>query len=121
MDVTGLESAFKAIGYQPRRVARHQEDKYRLVRRDAHRRMMEDAYLDRMARARMKRDTVAFKQAKTDLAAWNRLNPDDQIEFQPAQIRSRLRELKATSGERFLKSLSPELRKEAADALRTGG
>lgn len=118
MDITATEAAFKLIGFQPRRVAEFQDKKYRLMARDAHRKDMESAYLDRLARAKVKGDASGAEKARLEIVAWNKRNPDDPIEYSRAQVRARMKALKMMSSERFLRALSPELRKEATAALR---
>jgi hypothetical protein len=79
---------------------------------------MEDAFLDRMARARVAGDPEAERAAKKAVDDWNRRNPDDQIRYSRTQVITRVKAIKAMSRERFLKSMPPELREEAAKATK---
>jgi hypothetical protein len=115
------ESIFKAIGFNPTRVAQFNEQKYSILERDAYRKKMEGAYMDRMARAAMKGDAAGVQESKSQIAAWNKTNPESLIKWTHAQLRQRVKSLKLTNSERFLKALSPELRKEAAAAFGAGG
>jgi hypothetical protein len=117
MKVSTLEAMGKTIGFQPARVGRVQEDKFRLMRRDAHRRAMESAMLNRMARAAVKDDGPGVQAARKEIASWNQRNPEDPIHWTRAQLKQRIRALRMMGNERFLRSMSPELRAEAARAL----
>jgi hypothetical protein len=117
MKVSTLEALGKTIGFQPARVGRVQEDKFRLMRRDAHRRAMEAAMLNRMARAAVKDDGPGVQAARKEIASWNQRNPEDPIHWTRAQLKQRIRALRMMGNERFLRSMSPELRAEAARAL----
>jgi hypothetical protein len=118
MDVDPWEAIGKMAGFQPTRVATLQDAKFRFLQRDAFRRKMEDTLLNRIARARVAGKADAFREAQQAIKDWNRTNPGDPIEYSRAQIRQRVKMLKMAGDERFLRSVSPELRNEAAGALR---
>jgi N12 class adenine-specific DNA methylase len=115
------ESIFKAIGFNPVRVAQFNEQKYSILERDTYRKKMESAYMDHMARAALKGDAAGVQAAKEQIAGWNKTNPETPIKWTHAQLRQRVKSLKLTSSARFLKALSPELRQEAAAAFGAGG
>jgi N12 class adenine-specific DNA methylase len=115
--VSRTEAAFKFLGFNPTRVAQFNEQKYSILERDSLRKKMEQTYMGNMAQAAVKRDQAGVAKAQRDIADWNRTNPDTPIEWKPAQLRARIRALKLTNSERFLKALSPELRQEAAAAF----
>jgi hypothetical protein len=117
MPISWTEAGFKAIGFQPRRVAQYQQQKWSLQKRATLQRTMEDAFLDRMARARVAGDDAAYQAARAQVRDWNARNPSDRIEYTRGQILSRVKGIKAMSQDRFLKSLPPELRKEAMGAF----
>jgi hypothetical protein len=50
------------------------------------------------------------RSAKDQLAKWNADNPRSRISIQRAQIARRAKELRAGRGERFIRSVPPELR-----------
>ena len=79
---------------------------------------MEDTLFNRMARARVAGKSDEFKQAQQAVKDWNRKNPNDPIEYTRTQIRQRVKMLKMAGDKRFLRTVSPELREEAAGALR---
>jgi hypothetical protein len=115
------EAIFKAIGFNPVRVAQFNEAKYSILERDAYRKKMEQTYMDRMAQAAVKGDAAGVQEAKRQIAQWNSTNPTDLIKWTHGQLAARVRALKLTSSQRFLKALSPELRQEAAAAFGAGG
>jgi hypothetical protein len=78
-DVSTLEAVLKSIGLNPTKVARIQEQKWRLMRRDSYRRYMESAMANRLARAVANGDADAAMRARSEIATWNSRNPDDQI------------------------------------------
>ena len=117
MEVSDLEAWAKVIGFQPARVAKVQDAKFRLMQRDAHRRSMETAMLNRMARASVKGDMAGVTKARREIEAWNKKNPNDPIQWTRQQLRSRVQALQMMGNERFLRAMSPELRAEAARAL----
>jgi N12 class adenine-specific DNA methylase len=118
MPVGIADSLFKTIGFQPRSVAEYQNAKWRLQKRAALQRTMEDSFLDRMARARVAGDAEAERAAKKSVDDWNKRNPQDTIAYTRSQIIKRVQAIKAMSRERFLKSMPPELRREAAEATK---
>jgi hypothetical protein len=119
-DVSPIEGMLKATGINPTRVARLQETKWRLMRRDAYRTQMESAMANRLARALADRDREAAAEARQEIRDWNRRNPSDKIVITRGQIRQRMKTLRLLGNERFLRSMSPELRAEAARALAGG-
>jgi len=118
MPVGAADAWFKVAGFQPRKVAEYQQAKWQMQKRAGLQRTMEDAFLDRMARARVAGDSEAERAARKAVDDWNRRNPDDQIRYSRTQVITRVKAIKAMSRERFLKSMPPELRDEAAKATR---
>jgi hypothetical protein len=116
MPVGAADAWFKVVGFQPRKVAEYQQAKWQMQKRAGLQRTMEDAFLDRMARARVAGDQEAFAAARKEVQDWNERNPNDQIRYRHSQITTRVRAIRAMSRERFLKSMPPELREEAAKA-----
>jgi hypothetical protein len=118
MPVGAADAWFKVAGFQPRKVAEYQQAKWQMQKRAGLQRTMEDAFLDRMARARVAGDQAGYQAAQKAVEDWNRRNPDDQIRYSRTQVITRVKAIKAMSRERFLKSMPPELREEAAKATR---
>lgn len=118
MELTALESIGKAMGFQPSRLSRFGEIKADLLERESFNRKREDAILDKIARGKVFGKPEMVRAAQDELNSWNARNPNDKITFKPSQVQSRVRNLRMMGDERFLKTLSPERRKAAAEALK---
>jgi hypothetical protein len=116
-DTTAAEAGFKAIGFQPNRVAR-QSESIGILQQDINlHRLKEDAIADKWARGIADKDSEAVAAAKQDLKDWNEKNPDMRIIISPPQIQRRLREMRKGRDERFIKSAPKELRGQVRKEL----
>ncbi|MFO7189934.1 MAG: PLxRFG domain-containing protein [Pseudomonadota bacterium] len=110
IDTTAADAAWKALGLQPQRVAREskmlqeQRRKIELVR------TVEAEIADRWATGLFEGDQEKVRSARLRLMRWNRDNPEARIRIEPSQIQRRLREMRMSREERFVRSAPRELR-----------
>ena len=114
----GTDAAFKAIGIQPKVVARTQDITFQQQRIVGLARMVETEIVTALAKARIKGDAEAEKEARDRLATWNRRNPTTPIRIKPEQITRAAKNMTTEKTERILKTTPRELRPTLQDAFR---
>lgn len=117
MDATLGEGIGKMLGFQPSSVARESRALGAETERIGAQRTMEAEFADRRAQAVVDSDREALKKVLNDIKEWNERNPQQRIVITGAQISRRVRELKRTREERFLKRVPKEMRNQVRERM----
>ena len=116
--VNEVESAAKAIGFNPKSVA-----DFGTIKRDVaqDQRMVQvkrEEFTSAMADAILSGDNEERLQAMADLRQWNQDNPSLLVVINPSSIMQRVRAAKMEGADRFLKTVSRPMRSAAREELR---
>jgi hypothetical protein len=117
-DITFTDGFFKAIGFNPRRVA-DEGRVARMVGQDV--RMLRDVESDivaKMAEAIAKGNEKKFQDALSEYEDWNEKNPNTPIKITRAQVERRVKEMNTERSVRQLKTIPKEARGAYAEMLR---
>lgn len=117
MDATVGEGVAKMLGFQPSSVARETRALGAEMEQVNAQRVMEAKFADRRAQAIVDGDGKALKQVLADTEAWNERNPKQRIVITGAQITKRVREMKKSREERFLKRVPKEMRGDMRERI----
>lgn len=108
---TDLTDAFvKMIGFHPTKVSAIQRNKRMLQQTINIHRMAEAAIADQWAKGLFEKDKKMILSAKRKLLEWNRNHPNMPIIIKGTQIIRRVRMLRLSARERFLRTTPKELR-----------
>ena len=118
LDTNTGEAILKAAGFQPASVATESRNISIAYQDIAANRTVEAGIADKWARAIFSKDKEGVTAAREELRRWNTNNPDQRIRITGAQIVSRLRAMKASRAQRFIKTAPPELRRGIAADIR---
>jgi hypothetical protein len=116
--ITLTEGLFKAIGFNPRKVA-DEGRVSRMVGQDV--RLLRDVESDivkKMAEAMVKGDSKGYEDAITEYESWNEKNPNTPIKITTEQVRRRAKEMQTERSVRQLKTIPKEARGAYAEMLR---
>ena len=117
LDVDTVDGAMKFLGFQPSDVAR-ESAQIQVARRGVQlAKNVEGDIADQWAHGINDRNAEAVASAQERLAQWNADNPDSRITIESGQIVRRLRELRTSRAERFIKTVPKEMRKEVAGTI----
>ena len=117
MDTDTLDGVMKFLGFQPAAVARKSGQINEVMRSVQLAKNVEVEIADAWARGINDRDQEAVTAARSKLADWNADNPEAPIVISNSQIVGRLRALRATKEDRFLKTVPRELRPGVREAI----
>lgn len=117
MDVGPIDAAAKFIGFQPAEVARESAAMREVQRSTQLARNVESDIAAKWARGLNDKDPEVVKEARQELADWNRRNPDTQLRITMQQVIRRVREMQRSRAERAIRSAPPELRERVREAL----
>ena len=120
IDTTPAEAMLKGIGFQPNNVARVQEASGQVQRTIALVKLREGEIADKWARGIAQDDKALVTDAREDLKAWNRRNPEARIEISMAQLRRRVKSMKQSKTERLAATAPKEIRKRVTEELKAG-
>jgi hypothetical protein len=109
-DTDPLDVAAKAIGFQPPKVAAEQRRAANIQSAIDSAKDAEARIAGRWARGVFEGNAADIAAAKKDLSTWNEKNPRTPIRINESQVARRVREMKATRGERQTKTAPRELR-----------
>jgi hypothetical protein len=120
MDVNPLEAATKLVGFNPQRLAAEGR-RIREIRYD------ENIVNARAAEIRetwalgiVRGDPVAIRRAQDMLRQWNEQNPSMRIRVRPQDVLRRVRDMRRSRQERFVRSVPSSLRERAREAFEEG-
>lgn len=117
MKADELDGVMKFLGFNPAEIARESQRMGMIRRTEQLAKNVEGDIVERWARGYADREPDAVKEAKEQLAEWNRDNPTTPIRITMRQVRQRAAKMRASRAERFTKSVSPERRAATAAAL----
>jgi len=107
----------KAIGFHPTTVSDVQRSQRQVDGIVQLHRVTEDGIADTWARGIVFKKPEMVEEARQRLRTWNTDNPGHKIVIAPRQITQRVRTLRLTQRERYLKTVPKELRQQAAERL----
>jgi hypothetical protein len=117
MDVDGFDALMKGIGFQPAEIAQESR-KIQMATQNIHlAKTIESEIADKMAQSIVEQDAEKRVKAREALRDWNETNPEARIRIESSQIARRVKELKSTREERFLKRTPKEMRSQVAEVL----
>jgi len=111
MDVDGMDSLMKMIGFQPRDVAANTRFIGENMRDVDTVKRVESEIAEQWADGIRNKDVEESRAARERLQRWNEENPDLPIKITFAQVLRRARQASLTRDERFMKTAPPELRR----------
>lgn len=117
LEVDGVEALAKGLGFQPARVARESRAVSMAQQNVALAKAVEADLADKMATARMEKDSGKYADAMADLREWNAKNPESRIRISSDQIARRVKEMQMGRSERVAKSAPREMRSQVRDAI----
>lgn len=115
--VSADEAALQMIGIGSRSVAHAYEVKGILKQDEAYLKIVEDRIADKWAQAIIDKDPEKANEARAELREHNERNPDAKIRITPAQIQSRVKNLRRTGEQNALRGVAKERRAEARDFI----
>jgi N12 class adenine-specific DNA methylase/tRNA1(Val) A37 N6-methylase TrmN6 len=116
-DVGVIASVAKMLGFQPIEIAQESRKMTEMYQDKGMLTAVSSAIAGRWASAAAAGDNEGVKAAMETLRAWNLNNPDTPIRINPANIRRRVQEIRATRAERFIKSTPKSMRAHAVEEL----
>lgn len=119
LDTDGFDAFVKAIGFQPTDVARVQQAAGEVQRTIDLVKMRETEIADRWARGIFEKDADAVREARAELAEWNRANPEARIAISDSQIVRRVKQMGMTRAQRIEKTSPKEVRAAVKAELQT--
>lgn len=119
MDTTPADAFFKAIGFQPAKLAREQRIINENQQDIALHKVIEDAIALQWAQGIFEKDREKVNEAREQLREWNATNKDLPIRITSQQIIRRVREMQKTREARFVKSAPPEIRRAVRGEMRS--
>ena len=116
-DVTVGEAITKGIGFQPAEVARDSRRTQLANQQVALARAVEAEIAGQWAAGLADQKPDQVQKARHRLAEWNRDNPQSRIGINSAQIVRRVREIRSSRDDRFLKRAPKEMRAGMAEVM----
>lgn len=117
IDTDGADALAKVIGFQPATVA-VETRKLETQRQDIDlAKTVESEIADKWAQGVFEKDSEKVTAAREQLRRWNARNPETPIRIGLPQIGRRVKEMRQTRAERFIKAAPKELRGQVSEAL----
>lgn len=110
IDTNPLDALIKGIGFQPNTVATAQKHTFNAMRSVDRVKQVESNIAALMAKARLEKDEQGYRDATQLLKDWNAANPDLPIKITLIQVANRVKQMRMSREERFLKITPKELR-----------
>jgi hypothetical protein len=104
------DALVKSLGFQPAPVARDSRRVQMAQQQIALARVTETEIADAIARARVDGKPEDEQAARQRLARWNEVNPESRIVVTPVQIIQRVRQLRTSRDDRFVRAAPREMR-----------
>lgn len=117
IDTNEVEALFKMIGFQPKSVQRVQEASVIQQSLIAQNKLRETEIADLWAKGRIERKPDLIADAKAQLKAWNKSNPDSPITIDASQINKRVKAAMMEKAKRLEKTAPREIRKSVREEL----
>jgi N12 class adenine-specific DNA methylase len=117
IDTDGYDAAMKAIGFQPRDVARVQESVFQVQRSISQTKIREGEIAQAWAQGMFEKDPAKIQEARDELARWNKANPEARIVITMPQILKRVRAMNMPKAERIAQTAPKEMRAQVRQGL----
>lgn len=118
IDSSGTDALFKSIGIQPAGVAQVQESVFEVQRQISLNKIREAEIANKWAMGVFRKDSDMVREARSDIAAWNRDNPNTPIVIKMPQIIKRVRQMNLNKTDRIAKTAPTEIRNQVRAELR---
>lgn len=110
VDVDTTDAIIKGVGFQPAHIARDSREMGQKLQQVQLAKTIEAEIASEWASGIFDGDAEKVRRARERLRRWNEDNPDSRIAITSAQIARRVREMRLTREQRFLKGVPPEMR-----------
>ena len=117
IDTNGWEALAKSLGFQPASVKKIQDATVTQQGLISQNKLRETEIADKMAKARIERKPDLEKEAREELADWNRKNPESPIRIDASQINRRVQQAMMTKARRLEKTAPQEIRQSVKREL----
>jgi len=117
MDADQVDGLMKFFGFNPQSIARESQKMGMIRRSEQLAKNVEGEIASRWARAFADGDAEGVRDARQEVADWNRNNPGARIQITSAQIIQRVRKLRQSRAQRFITSVSPERRRDVTETM----
>lgn len=114
-DVTPIDAAFKAIGFQPKDISKIQDAAWLSQSNTAYYNLRASEIRALWAQGISEGNKSKIKDAQAALATWNAKNPSQKIVIRPTDIQRRIREMNMDKSDRVTK-LAPKSMREQIQA-----
>lgn len=118
MDADLMDAMWKTVGFQPAKVAQESRIVSQNQQDIAMVKVIESSIADKWARGIVDRDQSKVAEARAQMRQWNTDNPSSPIAISSSQIVRRVKELRLSREERFVRSATPETRRGVREDLR---
>ena len=123
-DVSPVDAAFKAIGFQPRDISKIQEANYLGQSATSYYNLRASSIRALWASGVVEKNDAKVSDAKAAVQDWNTKNPDQKIIIKPTDIARRVREMRMDKADRVTKLAPKSMRGQMAQdfaQVRDGG
>lgn len=114
-DVGLIASLMKSLGFQPIEIAQESHKMSEMYQDKGMLIAVSSAISERWAAALAAGDQEGVTAARETLRNWNENNPESKINIKPANIMRRVREMRITKQQRFIKTLPKSMRAHAIE------
>ena len=118
IDTDGFEAVAKAIGFQPRSVKNVQDASREVQKAKAQYTLASGEIRAKMAQAIFMADDDMKQDARDDVIAWNRNNPDQRMTIDMPTVLRKVREMRKSKEQRIADTAPKALRSQVREQLR---
>lgn len=118
IDTDGFEAVAKAIGFQPRSVKNVQDASREVQKAKAQYTLASGEIRAKMAQAIFMADEDMKQDARDDVIAWNRNNPDQRMTIDMPTVLRKVREMRKSKEQRIADTAPKALRSQVREQLR---
>lgn len=116
-DVTPLDAAIKMIGFNPEHIAEGTHARSIMQQNSNLLKATQSNIKELWSQGAAQGDKDKIAAAKAEMERWNKANPDEQISVKISDIQRRVRAMKQSSNERFIKAAPKSLRDKISSEL----
>lgn len=116
-DVSMADAMVKMIGFNPQDIASSGRKMREVQQQIDFAKRQESLIADKWANGIVDGNPEAVRAARKSVAEWNATNPDTPIGIKLSSVQRRVKEMKATKHDRFLKSATKEMRETVAEDI----
>jgi P-loop containing NTP hydrolase pore-1/C-terminal domain on Strawberry notch homologue/Large polyvalent protein-associated domain 1 len=117
IDSEGYEAAMKALGFQPRTVAKVQEATGEVQQEVAMVKLKQAEIADEMAKAMFDKDQEKIAALRADIQQWNKDNPESPLRINMPGVLKRLSAMKESKAQRIAKTAPAAMRARVRSEL----